>query len=241
MTYGMRTTGINLCPQPTPLFVGREEPVQQGVRYLLNNTTQRKVFLIHGLGGAGKTQMAFRIVEKTREHWSDIVFADATSVTTLETTLSDFARRKGIGHTYEDTLHWLESTPTRWLLVMDNADDRGIDITRYLPESSNGHIIITTRDRELLELVVGYDSACDLPSMEPREGLQLLLKASRRENEELAENEMRAAKRLLEVRSISLLVRTALIQYAGLWRPPTRNFPGGRIYPEKSVQVCPIL
>lgn len=191
--------GVMICPPPTSLFVGREQPVHQAAAYLLDDRTQRKIFIIHGLGGAGKTQMALRIVEKTLEHWSDIVFVDATSVTTIETILKDFATRKGVGDTHEDSLRWLKSTPARWLLVVDSADDLSVNIIRYLPEGSGGRIIITTRNRELLDLTSEPDSDYNVSSMESDEALQLLLKASRRENEDLGQGEMHAAEQLLEV------------------------------------------
>lgn len=193
------STGINFCPPPTSLFVGREEQVQRAAAYLLSDRAHQQIFVIYGLGGAGKTQMALRIVESTREYWSDIVFADATSVATIEATLKDFATRKNIGGSHNDTIRWLASTTDRWLLIIDNADDPGVNILSYLPKSLSGRILITTRNQELLELATGPDSNCNASSMKPDEALQLLLKASRQENEEMGEDEVQAAKKLLEV------------------------------------------
>lgn len=190
---------FKLCPHPTSLFTGRERPVQSAADFLLGNATKRKVFVVHGLGGAGKTQLALRIVEQTREHWSDVVYADATSVETIETTLKAFADLKGIGNTYKISLQWLEFKQERWLLVLDNADDPSVNMLKYIPVNSQGSILITTRNQELLLLAQEPGSTCKISSMEPEEALQLLVKASRLEDTKFAPDEVNAAKALLEV------------------------------------------
>lgn len=197
--------GIKLCPRPTSLFVRRELPEQRAIAYLLDDSTYRKVFVIHGLGGAGKTQMALQIIQWTHEHWSDIVYADATSVETIETTLSGFSVLKGIGDTYRSTLHWLESNQGRWLLVLDNADDLRVDILKYIPNSSRGSILITTRSQELVQLAEGAGLGCNISGMESDESLRLLVKASHLENETTTHEDMDAAKALLEVCNGALL------------------------------------
>lgn len=196
----IKSASINAYPPPTSIFVGREGPVQRVAAFLLSGEAKRKIYVIHGLGGAGKTQMALRVVEKTQECWSDVIFADATSITSIKATLEDFAMRKGIGDTHEATLRWLTSTTTRWLLVIDNADDPSVNVVRYLPEGSGGRILITTRNQGLLDLATESDSDFNASVMEAGEALQLLLKASRRENKEVDEDEIHVAKQLLEVR-----------------------------------------
>lgn len=203
-------TGIKVCPQPTPLFVGCERPVQRAVDYLLGNSTGRKVFVIHGLGGAGKTQMALRIVEKTREHWSDIVYADATSAETVEAALKAFAELKGIGSTYQSAIQWLASNQGHWLFVLDNADDPSMDIVKYLPGSSYLSVLITTRNRNVLQLAGERRSDSNVSSMEPEEALQLLLKASRLEDGCVTEGEVNAARLLLQVRNSKVIAGLAL-------------------------------
>lgn len=198
-TKQLAYTGIKVCPQPSVLFTGRDRPVQRAAEYLLGEVTKRRVLVIHGLGGAGKTQLALRIVEKTREHWSDVVYADATSVETINATLKAFADLKGIGNTYQHTLQWLESKEGRWLLVLDNADDPNVDILTYIPDNLHGSILITTRNRDLLLLAHEPESKCKISSMEPEEALQLLVKASCLEDSNLPQDDQNAAKALLEV------------------------------------------
>lgn len=206
-------TNFMLCPLPTSLFTGREQPVRKAVDYLLGSSTKRKVFVVHGLGGAGKTQMALRIVEKTREHWADIVYADATSVETIETALKAFAELKRIGNTYRSTLQWLGSHRGRWLFVLDNADGPSRDVLKYIPDSPQANILITTRNQDLLLLAQEPGSDFNVSSMEPEEALQLLVRASRLEDSHLAQDEINAAKALLEVGSDKLATALMTIMF----------------------------
>lgn len=51
------------CPLPTSLFTGRSMEVGLVTRYFENNEQAQQVFVLHGLGGAGKTQTALKSVE----------------------------------------------------------------------------------------------------------------------------------------------------------------------------------
>jgi hypothetical protein len=52
------------CPLPSTRFTGREEQVVRVVTYFSNKSHKRRVFVLHGLGGAGKTQLALKCVER---------------------------------------------------------------------------------------------------------------------------------------------------------------------------------
>jgi hypothetical protein len=41
---------------------------------------------------------------------------------------------------------WLSSRQHPWLLIIDNADDPDLDLTRYFPVGENGTILVTTRN-----------------------------------------------------------------------------------------------
>ena len=56
--------GLKRCPPPTPVFTGREDILAQMRTYFSNNLGKRHVFVLHGLGGAGKSQIAFKFVEE---------------------------------------------------------------------------------------------------------------------------------------------------------------------------------
>jgi hypothetical protein len=164
------------------------------------------VFVLHGLGGAGKTQIALKTIQKTRDIWTDIVYVDATSRETTISTLQGFAKLRKIGETHEDTVRWLESHKERWLMVFDNADDPLLSISEFFPQGNHGSIIITTRLPGLALLAQGPESDCTVLSMYPDEALALLLKTARIQGEGVLESENNAAIGLLQV-CVSILVR----------------------------------
>jgi len=56
--------GLKRCPPPTPFFTGRKDILSQMHTYFSENFGKRHVFVLHGLGGAGKSQIAFKFVEE---------------------------------------------------------------------------------------------------------------------------------------------------------------------------------
>jgi predicted acylesterase/phospholipase RssA len=206
-----QTTGVKMSPSPTPVFTGQEAKIEKVENCIACGDKQRCVFVLHGLGGAGKTQIALRVIEKTHNMWTDIVYIDATSRETTASTLEGFATAKMIGKTYEDTIWWLANRRERWLMVFDNADDSSLDISDFFPAGNHGSILITTRMADLALLARGPESDCNVTSMEPGEALELLLKTARMQEELLGEAEREAAIHLLEV-----CVCTVSLPYIGV-------------------------
>ncbi|KAG9082952.1 hypothetical protein FRC06_004761, partial [Ceratobasidium sp. 370] len=188
-----RSTGIKLCPTPTPLFTGREDKVEQVVACISEGDTQRCIFVLHGLGGAGKTQIALKAIERTRDIWTDIVYVDATSRDTTMKTLGDFAKLKQIGDTHEAVVQWLGCRQERWVMVFDNADDMTLRIRDFFPAGNHGSIIVTTR---LPELAL-HAQESGVSGMDPQGAMDLLLKTARVEGG-LSGTEHEAAARLLQ-------------------------------------------
>lgn len=54
-----------------------------------------------------------------------------------------------LGENASDAIDWLVRTRDRWLLILDNADDKDLNLQRFIPSCSHGNIIITTRNRQL--------------------------------------------------------------------------------------------
>jgi tetratricopeptide (TPR) repeat protein len=42
-------------------------------------------------------------------------------------------------------MHWLTTIEKPWLLIIDNADDKNLNLDEYFPKAKRGHILITTR------------------------------------------------------------------------------------------------
>ena len=66
---GDRATGvIPLMPNPSTRFTGRTEVIAKLKKHFLTNpddvVQKRKVFLLYGMGGIGKTQICLKFVEE---------------------------------------------------------------------------------------------------------------------------------------------------------------------------------
>ena len=67
--YGNRTTSdgvIPLMPNPSNRFTGRTEVIAKLKRHFFNtndSAQKRKLFLLYGMGGIGKTQICLRFIE----------------------------------------------------------------------------------------------------------------------------------------------------------------------------------
>ncbi|QRV92221.1 kinesin light chain [Ceratobasidium sp. AG-Ba] len=190
--------GYKACPAPTPDFTGRRDTIEQIVACISGGNTQRCVFVLYGLGGSGKTQLALKTVQQTWDNWTDVVFVDATTHETAMATLAGFANEKNIGNSHDSALKWLGNQRERWLMIVDNADDPDVDIRRYFPTGDHGSILVTTRIKQHAALARGDDSDRQVASMKQDEAMGLLLKAAKLKETSLPAAERQAATRLLE-------------------------------------------
>ncbi|KAG8706345.1 hypothetical protein FRC09_002460 [Ceratobasidium sp. 395] len=193
-----QTTGVKRCPAPSPAFTGCERQISQVVNCLLGGSNERRVCVVHGLGGSGKTQIALKSVERTRNSWSDIVYVDATTRESAITTLKGSAQARKIGETHEDALRWLESSLQSWLLVIDNADDPDLGLQKFIPGGSHGSVLVTTRLRSLALLGQGPGSDCDVGQMESEDAIELLLTKARMKDDVLSREDTESAAKLVE-------------------------------------------
>ncbi|KAG8693431.1 hypothetical protein FRC09_010517 [Ceratobasidium sp. 395] len=179
------------CPPPSPAFTGREDILAQMHDSIFGDLSKRHVFVLYGLGGAGKTQLALRFVDMYKEKFSDVFYIDATSVMTIQAGLKNIALAKKIGTTSNDAITWLSACRENWLIVYNNADDTTLGIQSFFPPCSYGNILITTRNRQIISHAQGPQAHCQVSGMLMADAKQLLLKTSRvfmdKKNEEVAE------------------------------------------------------
>ncbi|QRV95801.1 kinesin light chain [Ceratobasidium sp. AG-Ba] len=195
------TTSVSnlLYPAPSRFFTGREDKIEQIVACISNGDRQRCVFVLYGLGGTGKTQIALKTVQQTTHLWTDVVFVDATSRDSIIHSLTAFAMRKGIGDSHANAIRWLGNQCERWLMVFDNADDPSFDIREFFPGGNSGSILVTTRMISLSLLGQGPSpSFAGISGMESNEAMDLLVKTSSIEKDDLSEDDRQATARLLE-------------------------------------------
>ncbi|KAG8744214.1 hypothetical protein FRC10_010576 [Ceratobasidium sp. 414] len=190
--------GVKTCPAPTPVFTGRRDKIKLIKACISGGDQQRCVSVLHGLGGAGKTQLALKTIEETRDMWTEILFVDATSRETATSALKLFAKDRNVGRTERDTMRWLESRQERWLMVFDNADDPAVRISDFFPGGNHGSIVITTRIPGMAVLGRGPSSDFGVTSMEAEDAFELLLKTAGIQKTALEVAERNAANELLE-------------------------------------------
>jgi hypothetical protein len=126
---------------------------------------RRRVFVVHGLGGMGKTQLCVEYARRHKEDYTAVFWFDGSSKDSLRQSLASAARRAGLSgldaHDVEEAIaalhQWLSlEANTGWLLVLDNvdrewqgvgsrADAQAYDFKDFLPPADHGSVLITTR------------------------------------------------------------------------------------------------
>ncbi|KAJ7290549.1 hypothetical protein C8J57DRAFT_1445391 [Mycena rebaudengoi] len=136
------------------MFHGRRNILDKMHAYFSQEVGKRHVCLLHGLGGAGKTQICLKFLDETDksrslDRFTDVFFLDASTIDTIKSGLKNIALTQSIGSEDDDTPRWLASRHDEWLLIFDNADDPHINLFNYFPPSSCGNILITSRNPHL--------------------------------------------------------------------------------------------
>jgi len=161
---------------PVGNFVGRDEQLDQIREQLQPMSTEkrgRRTFVLHGLGGMGKTQLAVKYGRDHQDDYSAIFWVDGSSRTLLQQSFLAAAKRVPRGQlqtdlleTSEDAqvdmqavlrslLQWLSLPGNwKWLLIIDNVDrefrgpaqdEQGFDPQDVMPVSDHGSVLITSR------------------------------------------------------------------------------------------------
>jgi hypothetical protein len=156
-----------------------------------------------GLGGQGKTQMALEYcrIQKRVGSLRAILWVDSSSPDALRRGYRSIASRfqpQGSFKSDDEAIHfiirYLSNWEYPWLIILDNLDrpDQMTNIPEFLPQSSIGHLIITSRHQDTQEL----GSTIPLDAMEEEEALKLLLGCVA--PSEAAETLLPAAKTVIE-------------------------------------------
>ncbi|KAJ7142409.1 hypothetical protein C8R44DRAFT_974174 [Mycena epipterygia] len=191
-----------VCPSPTLRFRGRQEILHEMTEYFNTNVGRRHVFLLYGLGGSGKSQIAFKFVEQSS--FFDVYFIDSTSKQTIENDLITLALVNNL-KTAEEALLWLARQPTNWLILYNNADNINLNLFQYFPTCTHGNIIITSRNPDLRQLA---ESRHKVDRMELEETIDLLLDTAEYDKE-VSENRQIAERLVQKLHCLPLAVTQA--------------------------------
>ncbi|KAJ7713483.1 hypothetical protein B0H16DRAFT_1702437 [Mycena metata] len=152
------------CPPPSRIFCGRQEILNE-MHHFFSDPGSQHIYVLHGLGGAGKTQIALKFIKESSSH----------TIATIETGLKNIAILKDFGDSPEDGSLWLASKVEEWLLFFENADDPNINLHEYIPQCNHGNIIITSRNPGMC-VYAGSNSL--VSDMEEEDAVALLLKSA---------------------------------------------------------------
>jgi hypothetical protein len=184
--------------------VAREAELREIHKALSGNGTRHSVIL-YGLGGIGKTQLAIAYAKRHKDNYSAIFWLNIKDEDALKQSFARVARQilqeyplarglctidmKNLDDVIVAVKAWL-SLPynTRWLIIYDNYDNprlasnkdpATVDIMKYLPETYQGSVLITTRSSQVqighlvqvTKLGDLHDSLTILSNTSCREGL----------------------------------------------------------------------
>ncbi|KAJ7651884.1 P-loop containing nucleoside triphosphate hydrolase protein [Mycena rosella] len=166
------TQSITKCPPPSRIFHGRKIILDQMHQFFEQDLGKQHIFLLHGLGGAGKTQTALKFIQKSSSRFSDIFLIDTSTLETIDIGLKNIAAARNVGSTADDALQWLSTQSVDWLLLFDNADDPKINLHRFFPPCNHGNILITSRNPGLRVYAGSHSLVSD---MEELDAVELLL------------------------------------------------------------------
>ena len=182
-------------------FVGRDEQLRQLEQQLQPTLTEkggRKVFVIHGLGGIGKTQLAVKYARDHQDEYSAVVWIDGSTRDRVQQSFLDAAKRLPQEQLQVDVAVALDSAQVdmkavmrgmlqwmslpgnwKWLLILDNIDrefrgpgkdEQGFDPKEAMPDSDHGSILITSR----LSNLQGIGEALPLGRVNESEAKEIL-------------------------------------------------------------------
>ncbi|KAK5110510.1 hypothetical protein LTR85_001000 [Meristemomyces frigidus] len=154
---------------------GREKELNE-IHASLGSDGSRRTVVLHGLGGIGKTQTAVAYAKRHRSGYSATFWFNIRDDTSVKQSFAKAAKRilqhhpsayqlsridtnGDLDDVVEAVNAWLsEADNTRWLAIYDNYDNpkirankdaAAVDISRFLPDASQGSVIITTRSSQV--------------------------------------------------------------------------------------------
>lgn len=163
-------------------FVERPVEMAELERALLpeRQCYRQKRFVLHGLGGIGKTQLAVEFASQHHRKFSAVFWLDGRSNNSLLQSIASCASRIPAGQisvssrTYsarsnsninivvQEVMSWLaQEANGQWLLIFDNvdrdynsfnSDPDAYDVKQYFSGTDHGSILVTTRLAKLEQL-----------------------------------------------------------------------------------------
>ncbi|KAJ7734845.1 hypothetical protein B0H16DRAFT_1731606 [Mycena metata] len=88
---------VHDCPPPSRIFQGRQTILAKMHKFFTPDSGKQLIYVLHGLGGAGKTHIALKFIQESPANFSDTFFVDASTLDTINTSLKNIAKCKSAG------------------------------------------------------------------------------------------------------------------------------------------------
>ncbi|KAJ7811658.1 acyl transferase/acyl hydrolase/lysophospholipase [Mycena leptocephala] len=134
----------DICPPPSRIFQGRQDILAKMDEYFSKDVGERHIYVLHGLGGSGKTEIALKFLDMISRHqaprFTKQFFINASSLQTLDTALKNIAIAHKIGTSSEDGLlsHSrvgdMNETDAIDLLLLSAVQEKTIESTQSASE-----------------------------------------------------------------------------------------------------------
>ena len=134
-------------------FIGRDEVLERLHAQLQAGQASAlsQPQAIIGLGGIGKTQITVEYAYRFHQDYQVVLWARAESTEALTSSYVTIASLLNLPEkeaqeqkiTVQAVKIWLQNH-SRWLLILDNADDLSL-VPAFLPPALGGHLLLTTR------------------------------------------------------------------------------------------------
>ena len=85
----------------------------------------QKIFVVYGLGGSGKMELALKYAEGHMPNFWGVFLVDGSSRKNASGSYAEIAKIGGVEPNEKAAKNWLATRALPWLLIIDNADDKG--------------------------------------------------------------------------------------------------------------------
>ncbi|KAK4170205.1 putative calcium-independent phospholipase A2-gamma [Cladorrhinum sp. PSN259] len=135
-------------------FIGREDILRKldQVFYKRDTSTPRREFLLYGISGVGKSDIALKARDDLGDRFQYIFYIDGTNQSTIIHSYADiFERYKSetgpANAMFEKAKDWIEKLTDEWLMIFDDYDPSIYQ--DVIPGRGRGNIIYTARSNQM--------------------------------------------------------------------------------------------
>ncbi|KAH6650115.1 hypothetical protein F5144DRAFT_543209 [Chaetomium tenue] len=178
----------------------------------------RREFLLHGMGGVGKTQIALKAADDLEERFKYVFHIDGTTEPSANQSYARICQQYCPGYSQtraipsgtidemkDVALEWIGGLSEEWLIIYDNLPDNG-RLAPTLPRRNTGNIIYTSRSQGFLADLPA-ECVYEVNSFSEEDAVELLLKIAGNENLRTNEEEMKALRAsVVEVGGLPLAI-----------------------------------